>query len=252
MNEDDKTKTAKENPNASSEHSPSPAPKRKTKKRWAVVGIVAAVLIVAGVGFNAWHNTPEFCGAICHNPMDAYVPTYTTGTVDKYGNDLTETESLGMMSRLHEVTLKDDGTSAATCIDCHVPSLDEQITEGMHWATGNVQTAGENKKGDALLENRSFAQLTEARGSNAEALCLRSGCHVNPDGTDMQRSDLIAATAGLSDTRNPHLAQHGQLDCGTCHKGHSQSVNYCSQCHTDAPIPEGWLSYSEASQKGLV
>jgi hypothetical protein len=230
---------------------PAVAPKRSHKKRW-IAGAVVAVAVVAGFGFNAWHETPGFCNAICHDPMDAYVETYTQGTSDKYGNDLTEEQSLGMMSRLHEVTLNEDGSSAATCLDCHVPSLGEQVTEGIHWATGNVETAGENAKGQDILESRTFAQLTEARGSNSEALCLKSGCHTNPDGSDMQRSDLIAATTDLSDTRNPHLAQHGEIDCGTCHKSHSQSVNYCSQCHTDAPIPEGWLSYAEADEMGVL
>lgn len=228
----------------------SPQPKRH-KKLYIALGVVA-VVVVAGLGFNAWHSTPQFCDAICHTPMDAYVPTYTDGNVDKYGNDLDETQSMGMMSHLHEVTQTADGKSAASCIDCHEPTIGEQVTEGMHWVTGNVQVAGENKKGDTILTSRSFDQLTEARGANAEAFCLKSGCHVNADGSDMQRSDLVAATADLSATRNPHLAQHGELPCGTCHKGHSQSVNYCSQCHTDAPIPEGWVSYTEAAERGIL
>lgn len=227
-------------------------PKRR-RNRWIAVGVIVVVVVIAGVGLMKWHDTPGFCGAICHTPMDAYVATYTEGNVDKYGNDLDATQSKGMMSRLHEELKKGDGTSAASCIDCHEPSVGEQVTEGMHWVTGNVETAGENKKGDTILESRSFDQLTAARGAKySEQLCLKSGCHVNADGSDMQRSDLVKATAGLSRTRNPHVAQHGELACETCHKGHSQSINYCSQCHTDAPIPEGWLSWSEAKEKGLV
>lgn len=226
-------------------------PKKKQRKRTIAI-VVVAVVAVAGLGFNAWHSTPEFCGAICHDPMDAYVPTYTEGTVDKYGNDLDETQSMGMMSHLHEVMTNEDGTSAATCLDCHEPTIGEQVTEGIHWVTGSFEVAGVNQKGDNILVSRTFDQLTEARGSNAEAFCLKSGCHVNEDGSDMTRADLIAATADLSETRNPHLAQHGELACGTCHKGHSQSVNYCSQCHTDAPIPEGWVSYTEAEERGIL
>ena len=30
---------------------------------------------------------------------------------------------------------------------------------------------------------------------------------------------------------NPHSQHDGNLPCSECHKGHKQSVNYCSNCH---------------------
>ena len=66
---------------------------------------------------------------------------------------------------------------------------------------------------------------------------------------DRALKTLAALTAGLSDTRNPHLAQHGEVACSECHNAHSQSVNACSQCHSDAPIPDGWLSVSDYAAK---
>ena len=54
----------------------------------------------------------------------------------------------------------------------------------------------------------------------------------------MTRDDLIQATADME--RNPHVPQHGENQCSDCHKAHRASVNMCSQCHNDAPIPEGW------------
>lgn len=228
-----------------------PRAKAKHNKIVAVVAVVV-VVAVAAVGFNAWHATPEFCGAICHTPMDAYVFTYTEGNTDKYGNALDESQAKGMMAYMHKTVANESGNTAAACLDCHEPTIGEQVTEGIHWVTGDFEVAGENANGDVILYSRTYDQLTEARGSNAEGLCLNSRCHVNADGSVMQRSDLEEATAELSATRNPHWAQHGAVDCGTCHKGHSQSLNYCSQCHEDAPIPEGWLSYYEAEQLGIV
>ena len=35
------------------------------KKRWlVVVSVIVAVLVVAGIGGFAWHNTPSFCGGL--------------------------------------------------------------------------------------------------------------------------------------------------------------------------------------------
>lgn len=53
------------------------------KKRWpVVVGVIVAVLVVAGIGGFAWHNTPSFCGTVCHSSMSEHVDNY-------YGTDST-------------------------------------------------------------------------------------------------------------------------------------------------------------------
>ena len=53
-----------------------PAAQKKKKKWPIVVGVVVAVLVVAGAGFWVWHEQPSFCNAICHDPMDPYLPTF--------------------------------------------------------------------------------------------------------------------------------------------------------------------------------
>ena len=41
-----------------------------------IIGAVIAVIAVLGFGFYQWHETPEFCTAICHTPMnDVYRQT---------------------------------------------------------------------------------------------------------------------------------------------------------------------------------
>lgn len=220
---------------------------KKGKKKWPiVVGIVAVVLVAAGAGFFVWHEQPSFCNAICHTPMDAYYETYADGSYDKFGNELTDDSSKNaMMSYLH-------AQSDVTCMGCHVPTLSEQIGEGMNWITGNYEVVGTNSQGQTILTDRTLADLTAARGVSEDEFCLNSGCHVNSDGSVMTRDDLIAATADLSSTRNPHLAQHGENACSDCHKAHSQSVNECSQCHNDAPVPDGWLTAAEAKKLATI
>ena len=227
-----------------SEATTEPSPK-KSKKKLAIIGGVVAVIVVAGAGLWVWHEQPEFCNAICHTPMDAYGMTYLEGNVDKYGNELSENEALAMMAFNHKTN------ADARCMSCHLPVLSQQIGEATEWISGSYELAGENKLGQGLLEERSLDELAEGIGlESGDAFCLREGCHVNDDGSVMTRADLIAKTAGLSEKYNPHKEQHGEVACGECHKGHSQSVNYCSQCHAgEAPIPEGWLSYSEAQKK---
>ena len=53
-----------------------PAKKRAKNLKAKIIGIIVAVVAVAGFGFYQWHETPEFCVAICHTPMDkAYLDT---------------------------------------------------------------------------------------------------------------------------------------------------------------------------------
>ncbi len=224
----------------------SPAPKKK-KNKLAIVGIVVGIVVVLGIGLFVWHEQPSFCNAICHTPMDAYGATYLEGNVDKYGNSLTEQESLAMMSYDHKVK------AGTTCMGCHVPVLGQQVSEAMHWITGNYTIEGENQLKQALLEERSLNDLVAAwGGKSGDEFCLKSGCHVNDDGSVMTRADLLNKTADLSKDYNPHKEEHGEIACGQCHKGHSQSTNYCTQCHTEAPVPDGWVSYSEAQKKAVV
>lgn len=44
--------------------------KFKKHKALSIVGIVVVVLVIAGIGAFAWHNTPGFCGTVCHDTMN--------------------------------------------------------------------------------------------------------------------------------------------------------------------------------------
>lgn len=218
---------------------------RSKKKAGIVAGVVAAVVVVAGAGFYVWHEQPSFCNAICHIPMDAYVESYLDGEYDKYGVALESEEAKnGMLAYMHGHSLTGQSVD---CLGCHVPTLQEQISEGIGWVTGGYEVIPQNLQGQWPLATRSLDDLVEARGLESGSLfCMNDGCHVTSSGDPMTREDLIAETADLSEARNPHEEPHGEVACGDCHKAHTQSVNACSECHDDAPLPEGWLSVSAA------
>ena len=203
-----------------------PAP--RTRKWPIVVGVVVVVLIAAGAGFWVWHEQPSFCAAICHTPMDEYLTTYeqeagTTG-VDKWGNEVSNTNA--MLAVSHKTQGKD-------CMDCHVPTLSEQVSEGLNWVTGNYVYP---------LEERDVDQLVEARGlESGDEFCLNESCH------NLTREDLIKATSELGNY-NPHSPQHSEQECSSCHKAHRASVNACTQCHSESYVPDGWLTYQQASK----
>ena len=211
------------------------APAKKKKKKWPIVlGTVVGVIAVLAVAFVVWHNQPSFCNAICHTPMDPYLPTYeaTPGqaSMDKWGNEVSDASA--MMACTH-------AAEGITCMGCHVPTLSEQINEGIEWISGNYEVVSNPTYG-VVLEERNLKTLVTARGITADEFCMNSDCH------DVERGDsLVALTADLSASRNPHSMPHAQLQCSDCHKAHRASVNQCSQCHSDAPIPDGWLTVAE-------
>jgi hypothetical protein len=212
-----------------------PSPKKRNKKLPVVIGVVVAILVVAGAGFYVWHEQPSFCNAICHTPMDAYLPTYEASlnqeATDKWGNTVTTANA--MLAPVHREADK-------TCLDCHVPTLGEQVSEGISWVSGNYEVYT-TQTGMQVVSERSLSDLVAARGVDADEFCLNEACH------NMTRDDLIQATASLSDTYNPHVSQHKELECSDCHKAHRASTNACTQCHNEAPVPDGWVTYSESA-----
>ena len=92
-----------------------PSPKRR--RGIVAAGVCAVVLVAAIGGMLVWHEQPSFCSTVCHTPMDSYVESY-------YNTDGTS------LANAHQKAGKD-------CLTCHVPSLGEQITEGMNWVSGN-------------------------------------------------------------------------------------------------------------------
>lgn len=206
---------------------PAPAAKVRRRRFAVIAGVVVAVLVVAGAGFFVWHEQPSFCAAICHTPMDAYLDTYEAdpqgAATDKWGNDVANASA--MLSPVH-------AQANQTCLDCHEPTLSEQVGEGLAWVAGDYEFP---------LVEKNTADLTAATGKASDEFCLNESCH------NLTRDDLYAATEDMG-LYNPHWAHHEELDCGTCHKAHRASVMYCTQCHASAEVPEGWLTADESNK----
>ena len=206
------------------------APKKSSaKKRVGIVcGVIAVIVAIAGFGMWTWHDDPSFCGTVCHTPMASYLETYdqkpNTEGVDKYGNPVSNTAA--MLAVQH-------GAMGFDCLTCHKATLGQQISEGTAWLAGNYTYP---------LDERSVAELGEPTGMGSDEMCLNESCH------NMTRDDLYNLTADEENLYNPHWSHHETLDCGTCHKAHGQSVLYCTQCHAQAPVPEGWLSMGEYNE----
>ena len=151
-----------ENREEAAQTTPSP---RKHKRGVTVAVVVVAVLIVAGCGMFAWHETPSFCGTVCHMPMSTYLDTYeatpNTQGVDAYGNEVSNANS--MLAVVH-------ASAGQGCMSCHEPSIDQQMSEGAAWVSGNYEYP---------LPERSVSDLMVDSGKEgaSEAFCLKSGCH---------------------------------------------------------------------------
>ena len=107
------------------------APKKK-KNKLAIVAVIVVVIAALGIGGWFWHEQPSFCNAICHTPMDPYLPTYEStpgqATTDKWGNEVKDASA--MLAATHRAD------ENITCMGCHVPTLSEQVSEGITWITG--------------------------------------------------------------------------------------------------------------------
>ena len=232
--------TAKKDADATKD-APAPCAKQpkkaKGRKKQIVIGVVA-VLVVICVGVGVWHDQPSFCNAICHTPMDGYLTTYeaTPGqpAKDKWDNEVSDASA--MMAPVH-------AKEGVSCVGCHVPTIGEQVSEGLSWVSGNYGVIQTNNL-HFVPEEKGLSELTHARGIASEQFCLNSGCHTTSSGAAMTRDDLVEKTSYMK--YNVHTQPHGDVACSDCHKAHRASTVTCNQCHTEATLPEGWISPTEA------
>lgn len=169
-------------------------PKRKrSKKKLAVAaGVFAVIVAIAGAGMWVWHEQPSFCSTVCHDTMGTFYEGWESGD---------------LLAAQH-------GREGTACLDCHEPTIDQQVNEFVKQVTGDYKTP---------LKFRDIGTTEFCTGS----------CH--------SQEDIIAATADYDGgTYNPHEFHGGQLDCYNCHRVHEQSKLHCSSCHDAMTVPEGW------------
>ena len=170
-------------------------PQKKVHKKGIVAGVIVAVVIIAGIGAFAWHNTPSFCGTVCHDSMGEHLANYE-------GTDASEGAGL---AHLHS-------GANVTCLDCHKAELDVQLAELGSQLTGNTDNLG--------LADRYYVDnetCLSCHGDSYEALAEKTAGlgdynpHSQPHG-EMNCNECHKGHASQVDT------------CGECHSNGGQSM----------------------------
>ncbi|MBP5313945.1 MAG: cytochrome c3 family protein [Eggerthellaceae bacterium] len=218
--------------------------KKRSPKLFIILGSVAVVIAAAVTGFLIWHSQPTFCNDICHTPMDPYLDTFSQEVGvpghDKWGNEVSNTSAMLAPSL---------AANGYGCLDCHTPTLGQQIHEAILWVSGDMDLVANATYTNGVLRERNLAQLAEATGADPVSMCMNPTCHATLGISDM--ASLAAATAELYPNRNPHAGhrwESGELTCSDCHKSHRASVMLCASCHNDAPLPDGWITPAQEKQ----
>lgn len=181
---------------------PSEPAKKKPRKKLVVLGVVVAVLVAAGAGFWVWHEQPSFCATVCHDTMGSYLETYENS----------------------DYLVASHANQGLTCLDCHVPTLSEQVAELQ------VQLSGDYRVPLAKMETD-------------DSFCLRDGCHTREevdnntvttaDGTTVN-PHTTTIDPNAAQMKSPHGKDGSTLACSTCHTSHraSAEIQYCyDACH---------------------
>lgn len=178
-------------------------PSKKRKKKWPVVlGVVAAIIVVAGAGFWIWHEQPSFCATMCHDTMGTYLDTYENS----------------------DYLVHDHANAGVTCLDCHTPEISEQLAELQ------VQLSGNYRLPLPKMETTDEFCLRDGCHMREEIE------KVTVEGADgsVAAPHLMTIDASAGQMQNPHGAGGERLACSTCHTSHRQSkeIDYCyDTCH---------------------
>jgi cytochrome c nitrite reductase small subunit len=172
------------------------------KKRyvWLAVGLMALATIVGG-GVALWnyHEQPQFCAAACH-VMQPYLDSWQSSTP---------------LAHAH-------AQADVTCLQCHEPNIQQQVTEVVHYVTGNYRTP---------LKERQFSDdfCLRCHGTR-EQLVEATQDYVAADGTSVNPH---ARTVDWSNPESPHESGTGTVECYRCHKMHQDvaPLEYCYGCH---------------------
>ena len=160
------------------------------------IAVPLALVVLATVGAVAlweYHELPQFCGT-CHI-MQPYLESWNGSELSAYRH----------------------AQEGVTCLQCHEPTLQQQVDELLVYVQGDFQVP---------LEERQYE--TE--------FCF--GCHLPNEHTNYEQ--IILATAELE--LNPHDSHLGEMECSICHKVHKPSEDYCADCHEAVATEPGWTT----------
>lgn len=150
-----------------------------------------------------------------------------------------------MLATMGAVVVKDSRKNPAYCATCHEDPHYESWAnaDSIHLAHSHAergiscQTCHDRTLMESLDEWRAYVvgyevPLAERKWTTDQCLV----CH----GT-YARMIPLTTTEILGSERNPHDGHWGELECGTCHNMHRNSVDYCSGCHNPVTDSPGWV-----------
>jgi hypothetical protein len=191
-----------------------------------VTGIIILIVLVGYSGYK-WHEKPQFCGT-CHI-MDTYVDSLI-------GVKNIQTDESALLATAH-------GTAGIVCLDCHEPTVKQQVNELVVYMKGDFSTP---------LEKRSFP----------DEMCLACHDHASREAIAAETTDFTVDfviegrfleklslagydyekdgsfnphlfTLDTSKTTNVHEKGGPLIPCSDCHSMHDESpkIEYCYSCH---------------------
>ncbi len=165
-----------------------PAPRKSKKGRIALV--IIAVIVALGAGFWAWHNTPGFCGTVCHDTMGEHVDNFYNGPGQ---------------AKVH-------ADANLGCLDCHAAELETQIKEAQAQLSGTY--------GDLSLTSRYYV-------ANDTCLNCHGGSYDNLAKSTNYLGDYNPHQSphGQMNCNECHKGHAAQVDlCGECHVNGGQEM----------------------------
>ena len=178
--------------------------KRSSKRAFIVLGVVVAVIVVAGIGFWVWHETPNFCGTMCHDTMGSYLEGYENS----------------------DLLVAEHAANNVRCLDCHEAEISTQIAELQ------TQISGDYRIPLAKMEVEDEFCLRDGCHSRAEIEDALAD-YVAPDGTQINPHVQLIDPNSKGRVESPHNSG-SEIACAECHTSHrdSKEISYCYKtCH---------------------
>lgn len=201
------------------------------KRRIGLALVIASVALITVLGIGAWnfHQQPVFCSTFCHL-MESYVAPWT-------GEIAPEQDGSPLMAKTHA----DEGV---TCLDCHEPTLKQQIDELQMQLSGEYRDPPRMRKygqeeclkchehatREELIERTKDYQIEyHAEDRYLKAIENQSIYTLGQEGP-INPHDFPTDLRNISE---PHAEGSPQLECYQCHKSHRESpgIDYCFGCH---------------------
>ena len=193
-----------------------------------VVGAVVVVLALSGFAAVQWHETPQFCAAFCHL-MDPYLASYT-------GQVVSTRDGSTLMAKAHA----DEGLA---CLDCHEPTLEQQVQELVTFVKGDYRTPLDRMRVSdedclACKEHASREELIERTADyqmeytlNEEVLSRIAAAGYDLEGE--RNTNPHAYPVNPVNPIDPHKEGGPMPECAKCHRMHGESpkIEGCFGCH---------------------